>query len=496
MSEKDLSRILSHLEGYLASVKDGGASALTEFFEFLVASEDQAIALINLALHSTQPAPLVLKHGTIEAGFVLYWIHYPPDEVKKIIAGHRVLEFLLDVLQLEAPRTRIDPLDYARVCKRIEAAGIPWADGTLIGVQTYEQLDPKWAIAAFNYLLNLINPGEIAPFPNNAPYAGTLAARPGHAGKDPVLGIVGDWGSGEYTDTNGTKTSISPSQRVMNDIRGNGAIDYLLHLGDVYYAGTDWRPIPGEEWGNFSKLWPDQGAGRNFTLNSNHEMYGDASGYFGVALAPGGAFGHQNGMSYFSLTYGKWLVLGLDSGYYSDAANGKKFYMDGAVGTDQFAQQIDWLRGFRGHAGPIMVLSHHNPCDFTGDVLGNTLWQQVTAAIGMPAVWYFGHVHNGVVYSQLKDGAAIPFLPTRARCCGHGAIPFGKAWDTRTNIDYYAHTPDPVMGDPRVLNGYATVTLHADGGFDEAFYEAGNASAVYSRQWTAAELAAKPQAAG
>ncbi|WP_293750826.1 metallophosphoesterase [uncultured Paraglaciecola sp.] len=370
----------------------------------------------------------------------------------------------------------------------VETKGVPWNDGTLFGKEKYEQLDPFWLISALNYALNLMSPSDIVEFPNNVAYSGQLSPKPNHVGSDPVIGIVGDWGTGLYTDKNGVNSSISPSERVMNDIKKNHKLDYLLHLGDVYYAGTEYRPFSFEEWLNFKVLWPDQGKDRNFTLNSNHEMYGDASGYFKVALESDGPFGHQNGMSYFSVNYGKWLLIGLDSGYYSDSANGTKFYMDGAIGTDLFNQQIKWLESFKEHDGPIMIMSHHNPCDFTGDVLDNTLWKQVTDAIGTPAVWYYGHVHNGVVYTQLKDGAAIPYIPTKARCCGHGAIPFGNAWETQSNIDYYAHTPDTVMGAPRVLNGYATITLHADGSYDESFYESGNAVAVYTRHWAVNEL--------
>jgi len=102
-------------------------------------------------------------------------------------------------------------------------------------------------------------------------------------------------------------------------------------------------------------------------------------------------------------------------------------------------------------------------------------------------------VHNGIVYEQIDQKGSIP---TKGRCCGHAAIPFGDAWglqsrsgDTIPNILYYAHTPDPELpGTTRVRNGYALVTLHGDGGFTEAFYETGDAKPVYRRTWTAAEL--------
>ena len=97
------------------------------------------------------------------------------------------------------------------------------------------------------------------------------------------------------------------------------AIDYLLHLGDVYYAGTDWRPLPDEEPDNFYDLWPDQGAGPQFHAQFEPRNVRRRLRLFPGRLKQGGKFDAQNGMGYFAMTYGPWLVLGLDSAYYSDA---------------------------------------------------------------------------------------------------------------------------------------------------------------------------------
>ena len=82
-------------------------------------------------------------------------------------------------------------------------------------------------------------------------------------------------------------------------------------------------------------------------------------------------------------------------------------------------------------------------------------------------MWYWGHEHNGIVYSANAASGSI-----LARCVGHGAIPFGNGpglaqkmnpppGGTAT-IDYYAHTP-LTGGDPeqanRVLNGFAMIDL-------------------------------------
>ena len=147
-----------------------------------------------------------------------------------------------------------------------------------------------------------------------------------------------------------------------------------------------------------------------------------------------------------------------------------------------------------------MVMTHHAGCDVPGSE-ATSLYEQVATALGRPpTLWYWGHVHNGIVYDQIDQSGKIP---TKGRCCGHGAIPFGNAWGLQDangnnlpNIVYYAHTPDPALPDtsgpkpanPRVRNGYALVTLHTDGGFTEAFYETGVAEPVWQQSWSAADL--------
>lgn len=481
----------AQLEQFKANLDVAGDNPLDDFFHFLVESEDQALALIYYVDHPHEPPPKIPAQGSIEFGFMLYWIHHPPADLQKWLDEHPLLEGIFKTLQSLAPPTRITTAQYDALVTKIDTTAVPWDDGTLIGTKKYEQLDTGWSLAAINYAINVVDPDSIVhPFPCAPISPVALTRKDGNSAKDPVIGIIGDWGTGYYTDTNGGEC---PAKRVLGDITAQ-PIDYLMHLGDVYYAGTDWRPLPGEEYLNFKTLWPDQGAGRNFTLNSNHEMYGAASGYFDVALEQGGPFANQKGLSFFALKHHDWLLLGLDSGYFSDQENGVKFYMDGAIGTATQSEQIDRIKAVcAGHQGPIMVMTHHNPCDtFTAKT--NILFKQVGEAIGAvgPTVWYWGHVHNGIAYNQLFIGDSIPYVPTKGRCCGHGAIPFGNGWglEDNRNVAYYAHTHDDQFpaDSPRVKNGYALVTLHQNGGFSESFYEVGNATPVYQKSWSAMDL--------
>ncbi|HVQ07139.1 MAG TPA: metallophosphoesterase [Allosphingosinicella sp.] len=507
MADTRAAESLARISVRAAVRPDDLQSDIDDVLAFLVESEDQTLALIAYLKDPSNPPPA--PGGDIEFGFVLYWIHHPPWEIQLYLDLHPLLLVAYELLASRAPPTRLTRPEYEALEADFAGYGEPGPDGTMYGHKKYQQLDKGWMISALNYALNVMDPDSIHhPLPDNKTAPIPLCRKDHDTGKDPVLGIVGDWGTGYYPDEGG---ALCPAQRVIEQITGaaqSPPIDYLIHLGDTYYAGTDWRPLPDEEEDNFYDLWPDQGEGRNFTLNSNHEMYGAASGYFLVALREGGTFAAQNGMSYFALTYGPWLVLCLDSAYFSDAYNGRKMYMDGAIGTDALDQQIQWVEQFRDWPGPIMVMTHHGGCDtLTGAV--TPLYAQVQAALQrQPTLWYWGHVHNGIVYDKLNDSSPTPVIAARAittkgRCCGHGAIPFGNAWgledgdgSTNPNILYYAHTPDPDLPDtsgpnpcnPRVRNGYALVTLHQDGGFTEAFYETGEAGPVWQRSWTAAEL--------
>lgn len=86
--------------------------------------------------------------------------------------------------------------------------------------------------------------------------------------------------------------------------------------------------------------------------------------------------------------------------------------MDGTLNP----QQIDWMKTLPKRSR-LMVLSHHQGFDISGHN-PNGLYTQVCDALGrVPDYWYWGHLHNGIVYAE-QGGL-------KARCAGHGAIPYG-----------------------------------------------------------------------
>jgi 3',5'-cyclic AMP phosphodiesterase CpdA len=274
------------------------------------------------------------------------------------------------------------------------------------------------------------------------------------------IALTGDWGTGIWNDHGQPQC---PSQAVLQQIQA-ASPDVVIHLGDVYYAGT--QGFPYEEENNLVNLWPN--FKYSFTLNSNHEMYDGGNGYFKVAL-PSKKF--ANNKSYFSIEFEDWLILGLDSAYYDPSL----LYMDGAL-VD--SNQIGFIKSFDLTGKKVMVLTHHNAITTDGQrKMG--LWDNVVNALGRaPDYWYWGHIHNGIVYSP----SSVAGSKTKVRCLGHGALPFGNGYalhDRSGNpipqVLYYSHEPLPNPNhisqlDNRVLNGYAVLTLAADS-ITEIFYD-------------------------
>ncbi len=346
------------------------------------------------------------------------------------------------------------------------------ADGSIYGTATYEQLDPGWIWGAINYLI-VKYAGGLAPFSTTSVSPITLT---GSSPDQVVLALVGDWGTGVYpggvaTDVLQQITDLSP--------------DYIIHLGDVYYSGTagDFLPLH-EEKNNFVNLWPVSTP--SFTLNSNHEMYAGAKGYFGVALA-NSRFSKQKKTSYFALQYGGWTLLGLDSAYFSTSP----LYMLGSIGG-AMGTQAKWIQKLGLSAQNVIVLSHHTGLTFDGSS-ELSLWGEVNAALGGdPAAWYWGHIHNGIVYKT----PTVTGRKTLARCLGHGALPFGQAWGlvNAPYVSYYANTLNPNGGGVRVYNGFALLTITKQGTVTEAFYQQDTAQPVYTNSYSLpSNRSAKPR---
>lgn len=162
-------------------------------------------------------------------------------------------------------RTQAEPTIEAFFAKKIPARTGKKAGGERrAALEQFDNLDPKWievvwekAKLLFKGKRKFIKHTSATDFR----FQLTENAR---------IAIVGDWGGGN-----------AAAQAVAKQIKNlNPAPDHIIHLGDVYYAGT-----PSEVKEHFLAYWPTpRQPASSFALNSNHEMYSGGYGYFDITL--------------------------------------------------------------------------------------------------------------------------------------------------------------------------------------------------------------------
>jgi calcineurin-like phosphoesterase family protein len=220
--------------------------------------------------------------------------------------------------------------------------------------------------------------------------------RPNAAQADVVRGevtvaLAGDWGTGLYG-----APKIASSIRAMAAQR---KFDLLLHLGDVYYAGTT-----DECDQRFVELWPAEAATVNRALNGNHEMYSGGFGYFDHILPK-----LNQPYSYFAIQNDNWLLAGLDTAY---------------VDHDMDNAQVAWLTSIVNQAkaqqpSRKVVLFSHQQLFSRLDQQGPKLQKALKHLLddGTITAWYWGHEHECVLYDP------HPAWKVAGRCLGNGGIP-------------------------------------------------------------------------
>nr|WP_321244250.1 metallophosphoesterase [uncultured Psychroserpens sp.] len=372
-------------------------------------------------------------------------------------------------------------------------------DGTLYFISKYCQLDPLWsAVLVWYAYYKYLDPKGVHPFVEIPKPIKKSTKKPSPKPSKTKIAIIGDWGTGKWKD--GQLTN-APAELVINGVETLQP-DYVIHLGDVYYAGTK-----HEERKKLIALLKDKSLGKLYTMNSNHEMYDGANGLYESLSNP--LFEEQRGRTYFSIDIGGWILVGLDSAYFDESP----LYMSGSLYKDiNKSAQHKFLNELSKKGKPLLLMTHHNGIGIKDHkfTINKPLWTQVAAALNgkMPDLWYWGHVHNGIVYKTEKlsfPNTKIPESTTgktpQFRCCGHASMPFGngsgfytekKGIKTmRDELAYYAHTPlnisNPTISQKeRVLNGFAIVEIgdiKSDLVITETFYEVSNENPKPNAVW-------------
>jgi 3',5'-cyclic AMP phosphodiesterase CpdA len=208
------------------------------------------------------------------------------------------------------------------------------------------------------------------------------------------VALLGDWGTGQPE----AKTILAQIARKNPDV--------LIHMGDVYYAGTDF-----EMENYFYNLLPlslDLSKVPVYTLCGNHDMFSGGAPYYRLLDKLG------QPASYFCLRNDAWQFLAIDTGFYDNKP-------DGTVPTYLHDTEVEWLADKIQNRGGrrTILLSHHQLFtafeDICGKGVNDHLNQQLSPLLPAVDMWLWGHEHNLVVYER--------YMGVLARCIGHGAFP-------------------------------------------------------------------------
>ncbi len=276
----------------------------------------------------------------------------------------------------------------------------------------FSTCDPLWAEAVTQYLHFFgvakgkipyrasTGPGDPAPLP--LPENATVA-------------LIADWGTG------------TPEAKALLERVAAHKPDILIHLGDVYYSGTE------SEYARYLFDPINQVLGRGpgrplpvFGLTGNHCMYSGGDPFYTMIdqlnqppLAPPGQLQTH---SFFSLRSSRWQILGMDTGLHDsdvfDVATDLTYLEDTELAWHK--SQIATAGGRR-----TILLSHHQlfsafnqigPKDNPDRTTNTLLHSQFGDVLDQVDAWFWGHEHNLEIYG--------PYLGLeRGRCIGCSAVP-------------------------------------------------------------------------
>jgi len=438
--------------------------SFTGILDFLPACEYELILYMNekgkwSGFLPPPPSGFTKGDGAIELGLFLFWFHnislldlsmFSPSKQKEI-------KDFIEFANLFLQNTKFSLTNY----NILNNGDLIYVDGSVLNMETYATFDQGWFIAFLNLLQTTINFAwyNNGDFPTVKPPVIPLV---GKTTDKVTIAIIGDWGAG------------NANAKAVMELVYKQQPDYILHVGDVYYGGTPLVTDPNgqlyyspeEEKDNLLNLWPSGYKGKSFTLNSNHEMYSGANGLFynayGVKQTPMGAntpFSAHQGSSCFALTFGGWTLLGLDSAFESKVLDA---FMTGSLGEAN-GTQVNWIKSLNLDPNKTIVFTHHNGFEDNTNS-GSPLWAELQNALGGdPFAWYWGHVHNGIVYNKpitIPSSDKVPGFKTDtyARCLGHASLPYGVASSLiGKQIDYKADNLKPNSNE--LFNGFAILSL-------------------------------------
>ncbi|MBD3185145.1 hypothetical protein GF312_22890 [Candidatus Poribacteria bacterium] len=214
------------------------------------------------------------------------------------------------------------------------------------------------------------------------------------------IGLFSDFGTGLYH-------SLYIALHMAN---WEPALDYAIHLGDVYYAGTH-----TEFQNNFTKpLERLIQKARLFALNANHEMLSGGFPYFQcIDDRRNKSQLHEQEGSYFCIRSDQFQIIGIDTAYHTDGRHCENKLVE------WLAAQLEYKRT----NGMInILLSANEPYSYKSGENSDLLIRDMDrfARDGLIDLWFWGNEHYCALYRRAEDA---PFIGS---CIGHGGYPYSR----------------------------------------------------------------------
>ncbi len=338
--------------------------------------------------------------------------------------------------------------------------------------------DPRWVSTLEEYVKYFGPFGTRADVPYVRP--AQVKAKPIELKDGVRVALIGDWGTG-----------AEPARRVLRHIADQGA-DVFIHLGDIYYSGTEsecadnFESVVNEIFRAKSKDFPV------YALSGNHDMYSGGQAYYALLKRLNKPKFRQPA-SFFCLRTKHWQMLAMDTGLHDYSPIS---VMD--VLTFIEKDEEDWhRRRIEEFGGKTILLSHHQlfsafssigkpvggkPIPYNPRLL-QTFKSLRAGGKPIPA-WFWGHEHNLCIYESYLG-------LERGRCLGYGAIPVFREKDPYEPLEGITNPP-ALVGNTKLsvsgnvyTHGFAIVTLSADTATAEYFEDqAGKLHLVHSEQIT------------
>ncbi|HVE59859.1 MAG TPA: caspase family protein [Pyrinomonadaceae bacterium] len=272
--------------------------------------------------------------------------------------------------------------------------------------------DPNYQAAITQFLKFLKESGHV---PYRAPVSPNNFVIEGRLPSDGMVGIVADWATGE-----------PEAIEVLRQVAGFSP-QVAIHLGDIYYAGTD-----HEVQNYFYQPWvdilkPAETGVLSLALPGNHDLYAGGEPFYRLI----DQLAELNGIderpaSYFCLRNDDWQLIGLDTALHDRLIGGP---------TRLENSEVEWLREKMENSGGrrTILLSHHQLFSandqFDGRSYNDPLYQQLKPFLPQVDSWLWGHEHDLVIFDKydFKDAAGnVETSLTRGRCIGGSAFPVGN----------------------------------------------------------------------